>query len=250
MANRMKGFLTAKRMTGTGFLSRFGRVLAISLCLLTQPAGMSRAEAFTSSAANMMGSMANMMALMMLSPSSGYFGGWSPYSLGNPWMSGYGLPAANPWLSGPLAAGQNVAVPNVIVPPVVVSQTPATPVQTQITTGSDSGFPAIAGLQNQPKLFGNPVAVTNQALTGPGNFWLNGQYRASTGEMFQIRGKQFQLLTRQGSLTGVITSNGDLISLYVPQWNQTLFFQVSLSGNQLYLKEPAGNIQIFTRIGP
>lgn len=224
-------------------LSAFG----IGLCLMLNPAQPLKAEPYTSAAANVMNYMANMMGLMMMSP--GGYGGWSPYSMYNPWGYGSGMAAPAP--------AANSTVPNVIVPPTVIAAPAST---TTATTVSTANQPAIAieqappvefdQLKNQPSLFGNAPANQNVAQTSPGNFWLNGQYRANSGEILRVNGKQFQMLSRFGSLAGLITSNGDLVALHVPQQNQTLFFQVQLTGNTLMLREPSGNTQTFVRFGP
>ncbi len=183
----------------------------LGMCLITMVSSPLRADPFSSAAASMfglMGSMANLMAVMM-SPAGNYYSGLNFQTI-PPYSMTYG--AAYPW-NGVVPLGVN-------------------------------------SLQNQPPLFSNNTAISDYAQSSPGNFWLNGQWRARTGEMLQINGKHFRLISRQGALTGFVTSNADLLSLYVPQIQQTLLFMVKLEANTLTLKEPNGTIQVFFKMSP
>ncbi len=85
--------------------------------------------------------------------------------------------------------------------------------------------------------------------SSPGNFWLNGQWQARSGEHLHIQDTNFRLISRQGLLPGLVTSNGDLLNLYMPQLNQTLLYQVRTEGGFMYLRDIRGNIVQFRKVG-
>lgn len=195
------------------FAQRAGQVRGClyGLCLIIMTSSPLRADPFSYAAASMFGMMGSMANMMAATMSPA--GSYYPgfnHQAISPYSMTYGT--AYPW--------------NGLAPLDAIS------------------------LPNQPPLFSNNSALSNQAQSSPGNFWLNGQWRASTGEMLQISGKHFRLISRQGALTGFVTSNADLLSLYVPQIQQTLLFMVKLEANTLMLKEPNGNIQRFQKISP
>ena len=87
------------------------------------------------------------------------------------------------------------------------------------------------------------------AQTNSLNYWLNGQWHATTGEVLQISGKNFILVSRQATMVGYVTSNEDLLSFYVPQVNQSLLFRVKLASNRLMLIAPNGTALTFNKPG-
>ena len=112
---------------------------------------------------------------------------------------------------------------------------------------------------NSPPAYGTPYSAApswgsnrqlpGTASTGSSSFWLNGQWHATTGEVLQISGKNFILVSREGTLVGYVTSNEDLLSFYIPKINQSLLFKVKLLSNRLSLTGPNGKVLTFNKSG-
>ncbi len=111
---------------------------------------------------------------------------------------------------------------------------------------------ALYGAYPNSSAYGVPYAMSANQFSGtaqarPSDFWLNGQWRATTGEILQVSGKNFILVSRQATLVGYVTSNEDLLSFYVPQINQSLLFRVKLVSNRLSLTGLDGRVLIFNK---
>ena len=223
-------------------IKRLPAAVLLSLSLAGSPQTASAdtfSPAMTATMYSMMSAMANFLSMMM--------GGGYP--------GAYGWPGGLPYNSWPYSMPGLESSPMMQYPGFgswPMTQSPAFGAMPGLSPfGQSFGAPS-TGLeqffnQSQPSLNNNQS--TTQGPSSPGNFWLNGQWQAQTGEMLQISGKNFRLVSRQGALTGFATSNGDLLNLYVPQMNQTLLFQVQLQGNAMMLRESGGMVLNFLKTG-
>lgn len=219
-------------------------LLSASLAGAPQSAGADSVSPAVATMYSIMSAMANFMAMMMSGNNSMY-----PGAFGLPGGMPYGQSPYSALGSGLWPMTQNPGFGSGMGSIPGLSPFDQSPFNQPFSQGLGNNSQGLSQFFNQSQTpFNNNQSYT-QGPASPGNFWLNGQWQAQTGETLQIRGKDFRLVSRQGALNGFATSNGELLNLYVPQLNQTLLFQVQLQGDAMILRESGGMVLNFRKTG-